>query len=130
MDSANSKDARSQGQARRRWLFLLLSSAAFVLIAVFDALVSTKGRASALSWSGWMRFSACWFLFFWFAVFVWTSAERGWFRGWSRIVHALGFSAWLTLSALLVYVPAHALPIIFLVGLPVGYFAEYWLHGL
>jgi len=107
-----------------------LLSLAFVVLVALDAFVSSEGRARAPGWAGWARFGAVWLLFFWFAVFVITSEDKGWFRARSRLAHALAFGAWLTVSALLVYAPAHALPIIFLAGLPIGYFAASWLHWL
>jgi hypothetical protein len=70
------------------------------------------------------------FLYFWFAIFVITSKERGWFPSRRRLVHAVAFGAWSTASALLIYAPVSALPVVFLVSLPLGCFAASWVGWL
>ena len=130
MSSVGSQDSWLQGLLKRRWLVLVLSSLAFLLITAIDAVVSSDGRALALGWGGWLRLGTCLILFFWFAVFVFTSEERGWFRGRRRVVHAVVFGTWLCCSAVLLYVPTQTLPVVFLLGLPIGYVAQWWLQGI
>ena len=111
-----------------RWL--LVMSLAFVALVVLDTIVSLEGRASTFDWGGVTRLGAVWLLFFWFAIFVFASEDRGRFRARRRFVHAVAFGAWLTASALLVHAPVPALPIVFLASLPIGYFATSWLQWL
>jgi hypothetical protein len=106
---------------RFRWLLPL--SLVFVAIAVLDAIVSTEAGVRPLSWRGWARFGAVPLLYFWFAILVIASEERNWFPSRRRLAHAVAFGVWSTASALLVYAPASALPAVFLVSLPIGYFA-------
>src|SRR5262245_11260869 len=113
---------------RFRWLFLL--SLAFVAVAVLDAIVSTEAGVRTLNWRGWARLGAVPLLYFWFATFVIASEERDWFLSRRRLVHAVAFGAWSTASALLVNAPASALPVAFLVSLPIGYFAASWVEWL
>src|SRR5262245_10428286 len=123
-----SPDSRPYRLPRLRWL--LVMSVVFVALVAVDTIVSLEGRASAFDWRGLARLGVVGLLFFWFAIFVFASEDRGWFRARRRLVYAVAFGAWLTASALLVHAPVPALPIVFLASLPISYSAASWLQWL